>query len=238
MRHLKVDDVMTRRVATVQVGAPFKEVARLLAERKISAVPVLDGDGKLAGIVSEADLLRKEQYHEDAMPTRRRFGSRRERVFRAKARGDFAGDVMTTPAITVGPEASVVEAAKVMIERNVKRLPVVDFDGCLVGIVSRADLLWVFLRPDDEIAEEIRTEVFARVLLQEPTYTVTVNNGIVMLSGRLDRRSAVEIAERLVRAVDGVVDVVNGLTYRVDDSGPSPHEHVGRIEASGGHARR
>jgi CBS domain-containing protein len=238
MRHLKVDDVMTRRVATVQVGAPFKDVARLLAERKISAVPVLDNDGKLVGVVSEADLLRKEQYHEDAMPTRRRFGSRRERVFRAKARGDFAGDVMTTPAITVGPEASVVEAAKVMIERNVKRLPVVDFDGCLVGIVSRADLLWVFLRPDDEIAEEIRTEVFARVLLQEPTYTVTVNNGIVMLSGRLDRRSAVEIAERLVCAVDGVVDVVNGLTYRVDDSGPSPHEHVGRIEASGGHARR
>jgi CBS domain-containing protein len=121
MRHLKVDDVMTRRVATVQVGAPFKDVARLLAERKISAVPVLGNDGKLVGLVSEADLLRKEQYHEDAMPTRRRFGSRRERVFRAKARGDFAGDVMTTPAITVGPEASVVEAAKVMIERNVKR---------------------------------------------------------------------------------------------------------------------
>jgi CBS domain-containing protein len=217
MRHLKVDDVMTRRVATVQVGAPFKEVARLLAERKISAVPVLDGDGKLAGIVSEADLLRKEQYHEDAMPTRRRFGSRRERVFRAKARGDFAGDVMTTPAITVGPEATVVEAAKLMIEQDVKRLPVVDSDGCLVGIVSRADLLWVFLRPDDEIAEEIRTDVFARVLLQEPTYTVTVNNGIVLLSGKLDRRSTVEIAERLVRAVDGVVDVVNGLTYRVDD---------------------
>jgi CBS domain-containing protein len=217
MRHLKVDDVMTRRVATVQVGAPFKEVARLLAERKISAVPVLDGDGKLAGIVSEADLLRKEQYHEDAMPTRRRFGSRRERVFRAKARGDFAGDVMTTPAITVGPEATVVEAAKLMIGQDVKRLPVVDSDGCLVGIVSRADLLWVFLRPDDEIAEEIRTDVFARVLLQEPTYTVTVNNGIVLLSGKLDRRSTVEIAERLVRAVDGVVDVVNGLTYRVDD---------------------
>jgi CBS domain-containing protein len=218
MRHIKVDDVMTRRVATVQVGAPFKEVARLLAERKISAVPVLDGDGKLAGIVSEADLLRKEQYHEDAMPTRRRFGSRRERWLRAKALGDFAGDVMTAPAITVGPEATVVEAAKLMIERNVKRLPVVDADGCLVGIVSRADLLWVFLRPDDEIAEEIRHEVFARVLLQEPTYTVAVTDGIATLSGKLDRRSSVEIAERLVRAVDGVVDVVNGLTYRVDDS--------------------
>jgi osmotically-inducible protein OsmY len=84
--------------------------------------------------------------------------------------------------------------------------------------VSRADLLWVFLRPDDEIAEEIRHEVFARVLLQEPTYTVAVTDGIVRLYGKLDRRSSVEIAERLVRAVDGVVDVVNGLSYQVDDS--------------------
>jgi CBS domain-containing protein len=218
MRHLRVDDVMTRRVTTVQVGTSFKDVARVLADRKVSAVPVLDGDGKLVGIVSEADLLRKEQYQEDAPPARRRFGSRRKRVLRAKAMGDFAGDVMTTPAITIGPDATVVEAAKVMIDRNVKRLPVVDADGCLVGIVSRADLLWVFLRPDDEIAEEISQEVFARVLLQEPTYTVAVTDGIVRLSGKLDRRSSVEIAERLVRAVDGVVDVVNGLTYQVDDS--------------------
>jgi CBS domain-containing protein len=218
MRHLEVQDVMTRRVTTVQVGAPFKDVARLLAEHKISAVPVLDGGGTLVGIVSEADLLRKEQYHEDALPTRRRFGSRRERVLRAKALGDFAGDVMTAPAITIGPEATVVEAAKLMIEQNVKRLPVVDAVGCLVGIVSRADLLWVFLRPDDEIAEEIRYEVFARTLLQEPSYTVAVTDGVVTLSGKLDRRSSVEIADRLVRAVDGVVDVVNGLTYQVDDS--------------------
>jgi len=218
MRHLRVDDVMTRRVATVQVGTPFKDVARLLAERKVSAVPVLDHDGKLVGIVSEADLLRKEQYHEDAVPARRGFGSRRERVLRAKASGDFAGDVMTASAITIGPKATVVEAAKLMIEREVKRLPVVNSQGCLVGIVSRADLLWVFLRPDDEIAEEIRYEVFARTLLQEPTYTVAVTDGIVTLSGKLDRRSSVEIADRLVRAVDGVVDVVNGLSYRLDDS--------------------
>ena len=218
MRHLEVEDVMTRQVVTVKVSTPFKDVARLLAERRISAVPVLDNDGKLVGIVSEADLLRKEQYTEEAVPTRRRFGSRRERVSRAKAAGDFAGDVMTTPAITIGPEATVVEAAKLMIEKSVKRLPVVDADKSLFGIVSRADLLWVFLRPDDEIAEEIRKDVFEQVLLQEPSYTVTVTDGIVMLSGKLDRRSTIEIAERLVRAVDGVVDVVNGLTYHIDDS--------------------
>jgi CBS domain-containing protein len=209
---------MTRRVATVQVGTPFKDIARLLADRRVSAVPVLDGAGELVGIVSEADLLPKEQYQEDTTPARRRFGSRRERVLRAKALGDFAADVMTAPAITIGPDATVVEAARLMIERAVKRLPVVDSDGCLVGIVSRADLLWVFLRPDEEIAEEIRQEVFMRVLLQDPTFTVAVTDGIVTLSGKLDRRSSVEIADRLVRAVDGVVDVVNGLTYQVDDS--------------------
>jgi len=218
MRHLRVDDVMTRRVATVRVGTPFKDVARVLADRNVSAVPVLSGTGDLVGIVSEADLLPKEQYTEDSAPTRRRFGSRRERALRAKALGDFAGDVMTTPAITISPDATVVEASRVMIDRSVKRLPVVDADGCLVGIVSRADLLWVFLRPDDEIAEEIRQEIFARVLLQDPTYSVAVTDGIVTLAGKLDRRSTVEIAERLVRAVDGVVDVVNGLTYQLDDS--------------------
>src|SRR5215510_3325433 len=116
MRHLRVDDVMTRRVATVRVGTPFKDVARVLADRNVSAVPVLSGTGDLVGIVSEADLLPKEQYTEDSAPTRRRFGSRRERALRAKALGDFAGDVMTTPAITISPDATVVEASRVMID--------------------------------------------------------------------------------------------------------------------------
>lgn len=216
MGHLRVRDVMTSKVITVDVGTPFKEIARVLAEHRISAVPVLNGDGQLAGIVSEADLLRKEQHHEDTGRAPR-LTSYAKRLSRVKASGDFAGDVMTAPVVTIGPEATLVEAAKLMTGRNVKRLPVVDADG-LVGIVSRADVLWVFLRPDNEIAEEIRTEVFQRLLLQEPTYSVAVADGIVTLTGQLDRKSTVEIADRLVRAVDGVVDVVNRLTYRFDDS--------------------
>lgn len=216
MRHLKVEDVMTAPVVTVDIDTPFKEIARVLAERQISAGPVLDGNGRLVGIVSEADLLRKEQYHEDT--GRRLLASREVRESRAKAAGDFAGDVMTAPVVTIGPDESLVEAAKLMTKRNVKRLPVVDAEGSLVGIVSRADLLWVFLRPDAEIAEEIRTEVLQRVLLQEHTYSVSVTDGVVTLSGQLDRKSTVEIADRLVRAVDGVVDVVNNLRYHFDDS--------------------
>ncbi len=215
MRHLKVADVMTPKVVTVDIDTPFKEITRVLTERRISAVPVLDRGGHLVGIVSEEDLLRKEQYHEDAEP--RRLVSRGERRSRAKAAGDFAGDVMTAPVLTIDPSASLVDAAKLMTRHNVKRLPVVGAEG-LVGIVSRADLLWVFLRPDAEIAEEIRTEVLQRALLQEPTYSATVRDGIVMLSGNLDRKSMLEIADRMVRAVDGVVDVINNLTYHNDDS--------------------
>jgi CBS domain-containing protein len=217
MRHLKVTDVMTPHVVTVRVGASFKDVARVLAERKISAVPVLTDQGRLVGMVSEADLLRKEQYHEESS-RRRRLTSPGERASRAKAEGDVVGDLMTSPVVTIGPAATLAEAARLMIEQNVKRLPVVDEGGDLVGIVSRADLLWVFLRPDNEIAEEIREEIFRRRLLAELTYQVDVADGIVELSGQLERRTSTEIAERLARTVDGVVDVVNKLTYRYDDT--------------------
>lgn len=217
MRHLKVTDVMTPHVVTVRVGASFKDVARMLAERKISAVPVVTDQGRLVGIVSEADLLRKEQYHEESS-RRRRLISSGERASRAKAQGDVAGDLMTSPVVTIGPAATLTEAARLMVEQNVKRLPVVDDSGDLVGIVSRADLLWVFLRPDDEIAEEIREEIFRRRLRAELTYQVNVTDGIVELSGQLERRTSTEIAERIARTVDGVVDVVNRLTYRDDDT--------------------
>jgi CBS-domain-containing membrane protein len=189
----------------------------MLAERKISAVPVVTDQGRLVGIVSEADLLRKEQYHEESS-RRRRLISSSERASRAKAEGDVAGDLMTSPVVTIGPAATLTEAARLMIKQNVKRLPVVDDAGDLVGVVSRADMLWVFLRPDSEIAEEIREEIFRRRLRAELTYQVDVTDGIVELSGQLERRTSTEIAERIARTVDGVVDVVNKLTYRYDDT--------------------
>jgi CBS domain-containing protein len=213
---MTVEEVMTTDVATVELRTPLKEVARILAARGVSAVPVLNGDGSLAGIVSEADILRKEQYQDELVSRpRRRFG--RGRKPRPKT-GDVAAEMMSSPAVTIGPDASLVSAANVMMKSNVKRLPVVDEDGCLVGIVSRADLLRVFLRPDDEIADEIREQIFVRILLAEPGYEIDVRDGVVTLAGQVDRRSSVEICDRLVRSVDGVVDVVNRLTYRFDDS--------------------
>ena len=219
MRQLTVRDVMTEAVLVVRLTTPFKEVVRLLAERGISALPVVDEDGRLAGVVSEADLLYKEEYGKD-QPRRRLMllTSPDEIAARSKASADVAGQLMTSPAVTIGPDATVVEAAKVMDRRRVKRLPVVDAEGTLVGIVSRVDLLKAFLRADDEIRAEVTREVFMRVLWADPEkFEVTVEDGIVTLSGELELRSSTVIAERLTRQVDGVIDVIGRLSYVIDD---------------------
>ena len=217
MRQLTVRDVMCEDVAVVRPSTPFKEVARVLADRGVSALPVLDENDRLAGVVSEADLLYKEEYgSEDARF--RLLASPDERAARSKASADVAGQLMTSPAVTISPDASLVAAAKVMDQRRVKRLPVVDADGRLIGIVSRADLLKTFLRDDDEIREEVIRDVFMRVLWAEPEkFEVTVDDGVVTLSGELQLRSSTVIAVRLTRKVDGVVDVIDKLSYQIDD---------------------
>lgn len=206
---------MTTDVITVQRDAPFKEVARLLDEHSVSAVPVLDADGRLVGIVSEADLLPKE--YRDRPGRLARLMHRHELV---KAEGDVAGDLMSSPAVTIGPDSSLADAAKLMMHERVKRLPVVSDSGDLIGIVSRADLVEAFLRPDEAIAREIDHEITSRVLLTEPSSTVdvTVDDGVVTLRGHLDRSTSVEIAEKLARSVDGVIGVKNDLHFRWDDS--------------------
>jgi CBS-domain-containing membrane protein len=220
MTRMNVRDVMTTRVAAVRENTPFKEIVRVLVEWRVSAVPVLDENDRLAGIVSEADLLTKEEYQNHTGAGL--LAGRRERTVRAKATGDTAGQLMTISAITVRPETSVVEAARIMDKHAVKRLPVLDADGALVGIVSRADLLKVFLRSDDEIREEVVRDVFMRIMWADPTlFEVEVRDGVVTLSGELQQRSSVPVAVRLTRAVDGVVDVVDRLTRAVDDGGKS-----------------
>jgi CBS-domain-containing membrane protein len=213
----RVRDVMTTDVCTVDQETPFKRVAELLADRRVSALPVLDRDGRVAGIVSEADLLLKEEFPEGP-PDARLFEGRRRRAVRAKATAATAAELMTSPAVTVGPDASVAEAARLLHRHGVKRLPVVDPAGPLVGIVSRADLLKVFLRPDEEIAADVRQEVLLRSLWVDPdSIGVVVRDGVVTLTGRLERLSQLEIAVSLVHALDGVVDVVDELDYEVDD---------------------
>jgi CBS domain-containing protein len=214
----RVRDVMTREVVTVGEQESFKELVALMAECRVSALPVLDEGGRVVGVVSEADLLLKEEFPEGPAGGRL-FQGRRHRMERAKAAGDTAVELMTAPAITIGPDATVAEAARLLQRHQIKRLPVVDPAGPLLGIVSRADLLKVFLRSDDQIAREVRQEVLLRALWVNPdTVVVEVRDGVVTLTGQLERRSLIPIAVSLVRGLDGVVDVVDRLTFEVDDS--------------------
>ncbi|HWC40680.1 MAG TPA: CBS domain-containing protein [Actinomycetota bacterium] len=209
---------MTSEVVTIGEQTGFKEIAAVMAEHRISALPVLDPEGRVTGIVSEADLLLKEELPE-GRARRRLFQGRRHRVQRAKAAGATAAELMTAPAVTVGPDASVTEAARLLHRHGIKRLPVVDPAGPLLGIVSRADLLKVFLRADPEIAQEIRQEVLRRAMWVDPDLvTVQVRDGVVTLTGQLERRSLIPIVVSLVRGLDGVVDVVDRLTFELDDS--------------------
>jgi CBS domain-containing protein len=218
----RVRSVMTREVVTVTEQAPFTEMVRLLAVHKISALPVVSGTGWVVGVVSEADLLRKQQYQAD-YDGDSWLERRRQREARAKAAGRTAAAVMSAPVITVDPDATVAMAAKLLARHGIKRLPVVDEGHRLVGIVSRADLLRLFLRDDEAIRREVAEEVLARTLWLDPhTVTVAVQDGIVTLSGRLERKSLVSTAVHLTRRVPGVVDVVSQLSFDRDDDRPEP----------------
>ncbi|HEU5475544.1 MAG TPA: CBS domain-containing protein [Actinophytocola sp.] len=220
MRHRKVADVMTTEVATAREGTTFKEIVAMLHLRDVSGVPVLDVDDRVVGIVTQADLLPKQGAQE---PVRARSGWDRlpRPRSRDRAQATTAAGLMATPVITIGPDATVVEAARSLYGHGIKRLPVVDTDGRLIGIVSRRDLLSVFLRTDEEIAREITREVFGRNLgipVGPDTVIVQVRRGMVTLRGELDRRSTIPIAERLSAQVDGVIDVRSHLTYALDDT--------------------
>ena len=200
-----VSDVMTQTVAAIGRGAPFREIVRMMHDWKVSALPVLEGEGRVVGVVSEADLLPKEEFR-DSDPDR--YTQLRRLSDLAKAGAVTAGELMTSPALSVHANATLAQAARTMAHAKVKRLPVVDDLGMLQGIVSRADLLKVFLREDEDIAEEVRREVVS-YLFPTPASSagVSVRDGVVTLSGRIRDASLVPVAARLIRAVEGVVDV-------------------------------
>ncbi|MER5480275.1 CBS domain-containing protein [Streptomyces sp. NPDC002734] len=200
-----VSDVMTHTVVSVGRDATFKDVVAIMQQWRVSALPVLAGEDRVVGIVSEADLLPKEEFR-DSDPDRL---TQRDRLLDlAKAGARTAGELMSAPAVTVRADAPLAEAARVMARRQVKRLPVVDDRGMLKGVISRADLLKVFLRPDEEIAAEVRREVVAYLFpTLRPPVRVKVADGVVTLCGRLRDTSMVPVAARLARAVEGVVDV-------------------------------
>ncbi|NUP31645.1 MAG: CBS domain-containing protein [Streptomycetaceae bacterium] len=222
MGHQLIRSFMTTDVVTIGPDAHFTDIVRILRSARISAVPVVAVDGRILGVVSEADLLRKEAHADDACraPARRLFGGRGTPD---KSRAEVARDLMTSPAVTIRADGTVVDAARLMERRGVKRLPVVDADGRLEGVVSRCDLLRVFLRGDREIHDEIVGDVLRRALWINPaTVSVTVDGGRVHLAGSLETRSLVPLVVRLCRAVDGVVGVTHDLRYDYDDTHVRP----------------
>ena len=218
---LTVRDIMTTNVVTVRADASFKEIAVRLREHRVSAFPVLDKDGTVIGVVSEADLLLKEALplseeealsEEDALEGARP-GILRQRA-QEKARALTAADLMSRPAVTVGVEDSVEHAARLMYARGVKRVPVTDAAGRLVGIVSRADVLSVFGRGDEEIREQIVAEVIRGEFGADPErFGVTVADGIVTMTGRPGSVSLGRDLLSRVRHVQGVVSVRDRFTY-------------------------
>ncbi|MER7757699.1 CBS domain-containing protein [Kitasatospora sp. NPDC097643] len=217
MRHRIVGELMTSAVVHVRPDTGFKEIVRLLAEHDITSVPVLDEQDRPLGLVSEADLLLNEASREDPaglLPTPRLSAPDRARSHATTAEG-----LMTSPAVCARPEWTVVEAARVMRHKGVKRLVVTDEAGRLIGVVSRADLLRVFLRHDQAIRGEIRGDILSRTLGIAPdSVDVQVHDGQVTLSGTVEHRSLPAVVERLCRGVDGVIAVTGRLDHRAGDT--------------------
>ncbi|MGW1884579.1 CBS domain-containing protein [Streptomyces sp. NPDC001970] len=224
MKHDMVGSVMTSEVVRATYETPFTEVSQLLKQYRISGLPVVDDDEQVLGMVSETDLTIPRSA-DDGPESAHRFhwssliGRARAREPEAPARN--AGQLMAHPAITVHAEQSIAQAARTMAERRVERLPVVDEEDRLVGIVTRRDLLQVFLRPDAEIRGEVIDEVLVRALRLAPeTVGVEVRDGVVTLSGQLERRCEMPMVLRMTRQVDGVTDVVDRLSFGAEDAHP------------------
>ena len=210
-----VADVMTRTVVVVPGSAPFKQVVRAMREYRVSALPVTDSDGVIEGVVSEADMILRE---DPSVLEPHFLEGHTRRDERKKAEALVARDLMTAPPVTVGPQASVADTARLMHERRVKRLPVVDLEGRIVGIVSRMDLLAEFLRDDDDIKAEVCRALTDDLAIVTDQILVLVDEGVVHLEGRVERRSLVPTIWGAVRAVPGVVGLDERLTWELDDT--------------------
>jgi CBS domain-containing protein len=209
---------MTTDVATVNEETPYREIVDILTMRQVSAVPVIDDVDRVLGVVSEADLLHKIETARDP-ETRRVFGGRRRRAARTKATAVVARDLMSVPAATTMPHTLIPAAARRMDAEHVRRLPVVNDLGRLVGIVTRSDLLKIHLRPDADIRRDVVEGVLRRLLaIRDGIVRVGVHDGVVKLVGEVDRRSLAITAVRLAQVVAGVVAVEDRLTFAFDDT--------------------
>ena len=199
---MQVVDLMTTDVITVSRETGIRDAARLMFRNRVSGLPVTSPDGSLIGIITEADFLRLEV----------------ERQEGANELGETVGDVMSAGVVTTGPDTEVYDAAKMMTFQDIKRLPVVDEESRLLGIISRADIVSVFTRPDDVIEDEIREDLIRRVLFIDPDeLNVTVANGVVTFVGEIGTRNEARLLVELASRLDGVLHVESKLVWRFDD---------------------
>ncbi len=212
---MRIGEVMTKDVVAFGPAATLKEVAGLLARERISGVPVIDAERHVLGVVSEADIVAREAGSEPPDGLFARLLTRR-RAAAGAAR--TAGEAMSAPPLTIAPERNVAEAARLMTERRVNRLPVADRAGKLVGIVTRADLVRAFTRSDAEIEHELRDEVMLDTLWIDPaTVEITVHEGEVTLAGELDTKAEARLLESFAARVPGVVSIRSRLRWRRDE---------------------
>jgi CBS domain-containing protein len=223
---MKVKDLMTTNVLTVRPSAQLKEAASLLAERRISGLPAVDDQGRVLGVLSEGDILYKETGAKDKPGLIDWLLSVPPSGLDLKLAAKTVGEAMSAPALTIGPRRPVTEAASVMIDEGVNRLPVIDDEERLIGIITRADLVRAFVRSDAEIQQEILDDVFRRTLWLEPdTLQIEVTGGEVRLSGEVETRTDAELIPTFVQRVPGVVSVLSKLRWR-DENGHRPGSAV------------
>jgi CBS domain-containing protein len=210
---MRVRDVMTTTVVTATLDTPFQTLVDLMMRHGVSGIPIVDAERRPIGIVTEADLVSKEAYG-----ARRRLldvAFRAENTWAAKARGLNAEEIMSTPVRTVRPDDQLRLAAARMVGTGVKRLPVVDDDGRLVGIVSRTDVLRALHRRDDELMFDVVRVLDDPLLAPEDHAVVaSVHDGVVTLHGSVSTTSHVRLIEAMVREVPGVVDVASDIAVR------------------------
>jgi len=218
MSRWEVADVMTVGAVSVQEDTPFKEIVDLIETHEVNALPVVDPLGRVVGIVSSADLMAKIEFAGDDGDRVRPFEARHTRLARDKAHATAAGELMNAPAVTITGNASLPAVARIMESAGLKRLPVVDDLGRLTGMVTRRDLLKVFLRSDEDIRSEILASALNDLVGVEPSQLrVEVADGVVALMGRVERVSIVPSLIRQIERVDGVVDVISELSAAIDD---------------------
>ncbi len=206
-----VRDVMATRVVAVRKTASFKEMIVGMRKAAVSAFPVVDDQGRVIGVVSQADMLNKEA---DLATGAGPLASVLRFRDHEKAAGVTAAELMTSPPVTADPDTPLAEAARLMRDHRVKRLPVINATGYLVGIISRADVLSIFIRPDADIHREATEEVIAEsILVDSRLVAATVHDGIVTLTGRPETDQAARDLVEAVRHIDGVIAVRDELSY-------------------------